>query len=435
MKISLIFPSRSRKSTYSSSNSKLQELFDANPYVPAFYLPSLSLLAIAACTPEDIEVKLVDERVAPIDFEEQVDLVGISIMTEQALRGYEIATEFKKRGVATVMGGIHASVLPEEAAHHCDCVVIGEGETLWPQLLEDFRKGSLKRFYTNKCRVDLLKSPTPRYELLDMSAYNLIPTQTTRGCPHDCSFCTATKVYGAQFRSKTVNQVINEVEAIQRVSQKHRIVFNDDNMFVDRKKAYQLLSALIPLKIKYFTESDASIAEDEKLLDLMQKSGCVTVFIGFESLVAENLSSLQNNQWKFKRLATYSKVCQKIQSYGIQVLGAFIAGFDHDDRSVFQKLIDFTLENKILGQYHCLTPFPGTRMRSSLINEKRLDQDHSQWNKYSCFDVVFDPLMMSKEDLEEGILQVYRTVYSQEAHAARSRHMIDIFKRLRHAST
>ncbi|MEW5801320.1 MAG: radical SAM protein [bacterium] len=432
MKILLIFPSRSRRNTYSSSNTRLQDFFDTNQRVPSFYLPSLSLLTIAACTPKDIEVKLIDERVSRIDFEEHADLVGISIMTEQAMRGYEIAFEFKKRGVPTVMGGIHASILPEEAATHCDSVVIGEGESLWPQILKDFQKRSLRRFYTNDCQVDIMQSPVPRYDLLDMDAYNLIPTQTTRGCPHDCSFCTATKVYGPRFRSKTLKQVIDEVEAIQRASQKHRIVFNDDNMFVDRRKSYQLLSELIPLKIKYFTESDASIAEDEKLLDLMQKSGCVTVFIGFESLVPENLTSLQNNQWKFKRLATYSKVCQKIQSYGIQVLGAFIVGFDHDDKSVFQQLIDFTLENNILGQYHFLTPFPGTRLRSSLIQERRLKADYVQWDTYSCFDVVFDPLKMSREDLFEGLLHVYQTVYGQEAHVRRSRHMIDIFKRLRH---
>lgn len=396
-----------------------------------FFLPSLSLLTIAACTPPEIEIRLIDERITPIDFDEQADLVGISIMTEQALRGYEIAREFKRRGVMTVMGGIHASVLPEEAASHCDCVVIGEGETLWPKLLDDFRKGSFKRFYSNEEQVDILKSPIPRYDLLSSGTYNVIPTQTTRGCPLDCSFCTATKVYGPRFRCKTVKQVIAEVEAIQQISKSQRIVFNDDNMFVDRKKSYQLLSALIPLKIKYFTESDVSIAEDEKLLDLMQRSGCVTVFIGFESLVPENLTSLHHSQWKFKRLARYSEACRKIQSRGIQVLGAFIVGFDHDDKNVFQQLIDFTLENKILGQFHFLTPFPGTRLRASLINEKRLKPDHSQWDTYSCFDVVFDPLKMSRADLEAGLLRVYQAVYGREAHLERSRSMIDIFKRLK----
>lgn len=431
MKVILIFPSRSRKSTYSSSNPELREFFNTNQYLPMFFLPSLSLLTIAACTPPEVEVRLIDERITPIDFEEQADLVGISIMTEQALRGYEIAREFKQRGVMTVMGGIHASVLPEEAASHCDCVVIGEGETLWPQLLDDFQKGSFKRFYRNEHRVDLLKSPVPRYDLLPLGAYNVIPTQTTRGCPLDCSFCTATTVYGPQFRCKTISQVITEVEAIQETSKSHRIVFNDDNMFVDRKKSYQLLSALIPLKIKYFTESDVSIAEDEKLLDLMHKSGCVTVFIGFESLVPENLTSLHHSQWKFKRLARYSEACRKIQAFGMQVLGAFIVGFDHDDKNIFQQLIDFTLENTILGQFHFLTPFPGTRLRASLISEKRLKPDHSHWDTYSCFDVVFDPLKMSRADIEAGLLHVYQTVYGRKAHLERSRHMIDIFKRLK----
>jgi len=431
MKILLIFPSRSRKRTYSSANLRLQEFFDTNRYLPTFFLPSLALLTIAACTPQEIEVKLIDERISPIDFEEQADLVGISIMTEQALRGYEIAREFKRRGVFTVIGGIHASVLPEEAAGHCDCVVIGEGETLWPKLLEDFKKGEVKRFYLNDGQIDLLHSPIPRYDLLDRGVYNLIPIQTSRGCPRDCSFCTATKVYGSRFRTKTVDQVISEVEAIEEVLKNHRIVFNDDNMFFDRQRSYQLLSALIPLKIRYFAESDVSIAEDEKLLDLMQKSGCVTVFIGFESLVAENLTSLHHSQWKRKRLAGYAESCRKIQSHGIQVLGSFIVGFDHDDKSVFQQLIDFVLENKILAQFHFLTPFPGSQLRASLIREGRLRQDDSHWDAYSCFDIVFAPLRMSSQELEEGLLSVYQAVYSQGAHLSRSRHMINIFRHLR----
>jgi radical SAM superfamily enzyme YgiQ (UPF0313 family) len=204
-------------------------------------------------------------------------------------------------------------------------------------------------------------------------------------------------------------------------------------MFVNRKKSYELLEALIPLRCRYFTQSDVSIAEDEKLLALMQKSGCVTVFIGFESLVPENLASLQSNKWKFKRLKMYSEACKKIQSHGIQVLGAFIVGFDHDNQEVFQELIDFTLENNILGQYHVLTPFPGTRIRDHLVREGKLNANDRRWERYGCFDVVFTPKMMSKGQLEAGLLEVYQTVYSKEAHLKRSRHMIDILKHLRKA--
>ncbi len=389
MKIGLIYPSIRRKATYSSSNPHLQKFFDINKYVPTFFLPSLSLLTIAACTPQDVKIKLIDERITQIDFEEHFDVIGISIMTEQALRGYEIAKRFRNRGIFTVIGGIHASVLPEESKNYCDCVVIGEGEGAWSKILRDFKKGTVKEFYRNEGHINLEQSPVPRYDLLDAKTYQFFPTQTTRGCPHNCSFCTVKKVFGPKYRNKKNKQVIREIEEILQVSKSRRIVFNDDNMFANRKKSYELLEALIPFKIRYFTQSDVSIVEDEKLLDLMQKSGCVTVFIGFESLVPESLESIQSNKWKLNRLKMYSDACKKIQSYGIQVLGAFIVGFDYDHKDVFKNLIDFTLENNILGQYHFLTPFPGTKVREDLIREKRLQLTDNQWDHYSCFDAIF----------------------------------------------
>jgi radical SAM superfamily enzyme YgiQ (UPF0313 family) len=435
LKIGLIYPSRSRKATYSSFNPELQKFFDTNQYLPTFFLPSLSLLTIAACTPSDFEVNLIDERTTSINFEEHFDIVGISIMTEQALRGYEIARKFRNKGIFTVMGGIHASVLPKEARKHCDCVVVGEGEILWPELLSDFKNGSVKEFYYNKEQINLEQSPIPRYDLIEVEEFNLIPTQTTRGCPFDCSFCTVTDVYGPGFRMKKIDQVINEIKSIQEISKNRRVIFNDDNIFVNRKKSYKLLEALIPLRIKYFTQSDVSIAEDDKLLDLMQKSGCVTIFIGFESLVPENLASLQDSKWKYKRLKIYSEACKKIQSYGIQVLGSFIVGFDHDQRDVFQRLIEFTLKNNIQGQFHFLTPFPGTRIRNDLIREMRLPKNDHRWDHYSCFDVVFFPKNLSKKELEEGLIEVYKTVYNKDVHLKRARHMIEIFKNLSNRET
>ncbi len=431
MKIGLIYPSNRQSHTYKSGNTKLQKLFDTNPYIPTFFLPSLSLLTIAASTPADFEVKLIDERIDKIDFDEHFDVVGISIMTEQARRGYEISQKFRKRGVFTVMGGVHVSVLSEEALNYCDSLVIGEGEELWPQLLSDYSKGNVKRTYIQNKQINLEQSPIPRYDLVDTEAFNLIPTQTTRGCPHDCSFCTVTMVYGARFRNKDTRQVIKEIEAIKSVSNNSRIIFNDDNMFVNKRKTYDLLEAIIPLKIRYFAESDISFSEDEKLLDLAQKSGCVTVFIGFESLIPENLASLQNSKWKHKRLDQYSAACRKIQSHGIQVVGSFIVGFDHDDISVFQRLIDFTLQNNILGQYHFLTPFPGTRIRKDLIEEGRLPEGDDHWDKYSCFDAVFPPKKMSLQNLEEGLINIYSHVYSKRAHYDRSRHIIDLLKELK----
>jgi len=431
MKIGLIYPSRSRKRTYSSSYPPLQAFFDTNGYVPSFYLPSLSLLTIAACTPPDEEIKLIDERVSPIDFDEPFDIVGISILTEQARRGYEIARRFKERGVFTVLGGIHASVLPEEAKRYCDAVVIGEGETTWPDLLKDFSTRTTKAFYRNSAPVDLARSPVPRYDLIDVHAYPFIPLQTTRGCPLDCSFCTVTKVYGSKYRNKTTDQIMRELEAMLKISINRKIVFNDDNMFLNRAKSYEFLRAIKPLKIKYFAESDISIANDERLLDLLWASGCVTVFIGFESLVPENLDAIQRNQWKRHYLERYAEACEKIHARGIQVIGAFIFGFDHDTRDVFRNTIKFVLDNNILGQFHLMTPFPGTRTRDILIQEKRLPENDDRWDVYSCFDAVYSPKMMTKEELESGLLDAYQTIYSRDAYLRRSRHMIEIFKTLR----
>lgn len=431
MKVGLIYPSRSRKRTYSSSNPRLQNFFDTNAYVPVFYLPSLSLLTIAACTPRDIEIRLIDERTDHIDFDERFDIVGISIMTEQARRGYEIAEAFRERGVFTVIGGIHASVLPNEAKRYCDSVVIGEGELLWQMLIEDFKGKSVKEYYVSKGQIDLEQSPVPRYDLVDVKAYPFYPVQTTRGCPLDCSFCTVTKVFGPRFRNKKIEQVIKELEDALGVSKNRRIVFNDDNMFWNRKRTYELLDAMIPLKVKYFAESDVSIGKDDQLLDLMRKSGCVTVFIGFESLVSENLASIQKNRWKLNHLEIYEEACQRIQSHGIQILGAFILGFDHDSRDIFQHIIDFVLRNKILGQFHLMTPFPGTRLREDLICMKRMPADDDRWDQYSCFDVVYSPRLMTKEELEMGQLEIYETVYTRDAYLKRSRHMIEIFKKLK----
>lgn len=433
MKIGLIYPAQRGITTYRSTNPMLQGFFLENEYVPEFFHPSLSLLTIAALTPPDIDVKLIDERISSIDYDEHFDLIGISIMTEQAFKGYEIAQKFRERGVTTVIGGIHATILPEEAEKYSDAVVVGEAENTWSQVLRDFRRGHLRKFYKEiEGQVDLQKSPVPRYKLLDLDKYRLIPIQTTRGCPYDCNFCAASKIYGPKFRNKPTAQVIEEIETVLAFGKNRRIVFNDDNMFVNRKRSYELLEAIIPLKIKYFVQTDISIADDDKLLNLMGKSGCVSVFLGLESLLPENLEYFQKSKFKFKHLGKYKNYCQKIHSHGIQILGCFMVGCDFDGPDVFERLVEFTLDNNILGQYLILTPFPATRLREELIKEGRLAPGHSQWNKYTCLDVVFEPKRMDRETLEEGILYTYRMVYSRNAHLKRVRHMVDILKSLRH---
>jgi radical SAM superfamily enzyme YgiQ (UPF0313 family) len=306
VKIGLISPSRNKANTYYSSNPRLKKFFAENKHVPGFFHSNLALLTLAALTPEEVKVTLIDERVDTLTFEEDFDAVGITMMTAQAQRSYEIANRFRERGVHVILGGIHATVLPEEAKAHGDTLIIGEAENTWPQFLEDLKHGCPEKLYKDYS-VDLSKSPVPRYELVDTSVFNLLPLQTTRGCPYDCSFCSVTTVYGPRCRVKNVEQIVREIEALRKVAGTRRCVFNDDNTFVNRKRAYEILEAIKPLRVKYFAQTDISIAEDERLLKLLQESGCKTVFIGFESLVAENLEEIQKSRWKLKRLESYSE--------------------------------------------------------------------------------------------------------------------------------
>jgi len=428
MRIGLIAPSRNKVETYYSSSPRLRRFFAENKHVPDFFHPNLALLTLAALTPEEMEVTLIDERVDTLTFEEDFEVVGITMMTAQAPRGYEIADRFRERGVYVVLGGIHPTVLPKEARTHCYTLIAGEAENTWPQFLEDLKHGSPKKLYKDYS-VDLSKSPIPRYELVDTSVFNLLPIQTTRGCPYDCSFCSVTTVFGPRYRVKGVEQIVRELETLQSIAGTRRFVFNDDNTFVNKKRAYEILEAIKPLKVKYFVQTDISIAEDERLLKLLQESGCKTVFIGFESLVPENLAAIQHSGWKLKRLDSYSESCKKIQSYGIQILGSFVVGLDHDTKDSLFLMRDFVLANNIWAQFLFLTPFPGTRLRDDLINEGRLSPSDTNWDLYTCFDAVFEPKGMTMQELENIVLEIYESVYTDAANRQRMRHMVDQIKR------
>ena len=433
MKIGLISPYPIKANTYYSNNPRLRRFFAENTNVPDFFHPNLALLTIAALTPEDIEVELIDERVDTLNYDTDFDIVGISMITAQALRGYEIAKQFRARGVYTVLGGIHPTVVPEEAKAYCDTLIVGEAENTWPQFLEDFKHGSPKKLYQDHS-IDMSKSPIPRYDLVDTKQFHLLPIQATRGCPYDCNFCSVTTVFGPRYRVKSTEQIIKEIEAVQRVAKNRRCVFNDDNTFVNRERSYEILEAIKPLKVKYFAQTDVSIAEDEKLLQLLQESGCKTVFIGFESLVPENLRDIQKSGWKLGHLKKYSESCEKIQSYGIQVLGSFVVGFDHDTRDNLLGLRDFVLENHIWAQFLYLTPFPGTRVRQELMEQGRLSPSDMNWGLYTCFDAVFKPVRITIQELEDTVQEMYESVYTDTAHRKRMRHMIDQMKKIRSRS-
>ena len=420
MNIGLVYPARSKAHTYASSFPRLRRFFEHNAYVPKFFHPSLSLLTVAGLTPDEHTVTLIDERVGDIDFSADFDIVGITIMTAQARRGYEIADRFRERGVHVVLGGIHPTLETDEAREHADTLIIGESENTWPQFLRDFRAGSARCEYSERS-VDITRSPVPRYDLIDTETFDLYPIQTTRGCPYDCCFCSVKTVFGPHYRVKDTAHVLSELEAVCAVSPDRHCVFNDDNMFVNRNKARELLVAIAGYDIRYFAETDISVADDDGLLSLIERSGCTTLFIGLESIVPENLADIQKSRFKLKKLAHYGDRCRRIHDHGIQVFGSFMVGLDHDTRDSLLRTRDFVLDNDIWAQYLFYTPFPGTRLREELIDEGRLAAAENDWDRYTCFDCIIPPLRMNVPELEETVMEMYESTYSAEAHWSRLR--------------
>ena len=428
MKIALISP----KGRLLGENPKLREFWENSKEIQ-FYKRfwsgiSSGLLVIGALTPKDIDVVLVDENVEVINFDEDYDLVALSAMTQQASRAYEIADEFRKKGIKVVMGGIHATILPQEAKQYVDSVIIGEAEETWPELLKDLQKGKMQPFYHSRKIVDLQYAPLPRYELLNPENYKIIWAQTTRGCPYDCDFCTVTKLFGHKFRYKSIKQVLREVEHIKSIAKNSWIGFGDDNMFVNRRYSKDLLRHLIPLRIKWMTQTDISIAEDDGLLELLKESGCHILFIGFESLSKESLGLVDRSGFKVKKLEKYKFYIEKIQEKGIGVMGAFILGFDSDDKTIFKKTADFIINNHMYSsQVSVLTPFPGTRIRSDLEKQNRLLS--KKWKYYTFWDVNFVPRKMTVDELQDGVLDVLKAIYNRDVLISNDRYFKKIYSK------
>ena len=368
-------------------------------------LPPLGLATVAALTPPDIEVSLTDENVTAIDFRKELDLVGITALTTTAQRAYEIADTFRARGVKVVLGGIHASILPEEAGQHADAVVIGEAEGIWPNLIEDFKANRLQKIYQQHQRPSMLNVPIPRRDLFAKGRYLVRNTiSTTRGCPHSCSFCTVTSFFGRTYRCRPVAEIIQE---IQTLNDKNFIVFVDDNIAGKPKFAKELFRALIPCKIKWVGQSSVTIARDDELLELAAASGCIDLFIGFESLSPANLAAVGK---KINVVDEYENVIRKIHSHGIAIHGFFIFGFDDDDEDTFTRTVRFAQKTRLeTAQFDVLTPYPGTELRKSLDKADRmLTRD---WSEYG-HDLMFKPKSISRDTVQKGRAWAWRTFYS-----------------------
>jgi len=397
---------------------------------PKFSGFGLGLLVIAALTPPEYKIDVIDENFDPIPWKTRYDLIGITANTSQATRAYEIADEFRKRGNTVVIGGIHATILADEAKEHADSVVVGEAESTWPVLLEDLKHNKVKPFYKQQGPIHLRLSPIPRYDLLKPENYSIIWVQTTRGCPHDCEFCAASRVYGRKYRRKSVRQIIRELEVVKRIWDRPQVSFADDNMFVHRNHSTVLLDRLKELDIKYFAQSDISIAEDKEFLRLLKDSGCNILFIGLETLSREGLRQINNNKWKARYLENYERYIERIQTVGIGVMGAFVIGLDTDTVSTFNEIAEFVIRNNLYAmQLTILTPLPGSRLRERLLAENRIT-NLNDWARYTCNDINIIPRNMTPEQLQAGFFSIHRRVYSDEACTRRMEYFKEIYTKI-----
>ena len=373
--------------------------------IRSIWFAHLTLTTLAALTPPEIEVRITDENVEPIDFEEDVDLVGITGMVMHAPRAYQIASRFRRRGIPVVMGGPHASSQPLEAKEHVDAVVIGEAENVWAGLLEDLKKGDLKPFYKADAFCSMEHMPVPRLDLLAKDAYMTVNcVQTTRGCPHQCDFCHVTHFFGKTYRCRPVEDVVAEVKRLEG----DFVVFIDDNIAGNRRYAKELFEKLRPLKKKWASQASITLSRDPELLRLAAESGCVSLFVGIESLSAENLKAVNKS---FNRVQEFEEAIRAIHDHDIMLLAGFIFGLDHDDEGVFERTLHFCEQNRIeLPSFFLLTPLPGTALFQRVESEGRLL--HKDWGKYNGATVVFRPKLMTEETLQQGFNWVCKEAYS-----------------------
>jgi radical SAM superfamily enzyme YgiQ (UPF0313 family) len=370
--------------------------------------PRLSLPVLASLTPSDIEVQIVDEHFEEIPFEGAADLVGISFMTPQAPRAYQIGDEFRRQGRSVVTGGIHASALPEEALKHSDAVVVGEAEGVWGQVLDDFKNKKMRGIYRLPIFPDLVKLPLPRYDLLKKERYRLFevnfPVQAGRGCPFHCDFCSVSRFFGGEYRWRPVKDVIQEI-----LKRKVKgFFFVDDNIIGDKTYARDLFEALTPLKIRWGGQASLNIAKDRELLHLAAKSGCGILYVGIESISGPNLPAHNKSFFKAEEISDH---LNKIHEQGILVRASMIFGMDEDGPEVFHNTVKFLIKSKVAyAEFFILTPMPGTELRNRLEKEGRLAV--KDWSKYDGLHAVFQPHKMDERALEEGLWRAYREFYS-----------------------
>ena len=367
--------------------------------------PQLTMPLIAAHTPANWRVTHTDEIVQKARFDRPFSLVAITANTTAAPHAYELAARYRERGIPVVIGGPHATLMPEEVVQHADAVVVGEGELVWPHMLHDCEQGRLAQVYRSESLPDLKRMPAPRWDLIKGRVYGKGVTIATRGCPFDCDYCSIPAMYQRRMRYRPVNEVADE---IQRMPGK-ALVFWDDNIGANRRHSKELFEAIAPLGRWWTSQATIDVAFDDEFLHLAAKSGCKALFVGLESVSQESLNSANK---RHNDVSVYHEAVRRFHAHGIAIQAGTVFGFDHDERSIFRHTVEYFREIGIdSATIGILVPFPNTALFKRLDAEGRILTRN--WSKYDGKKhVVFQPARMSPEELLMGTEWAARQFYS-----------------------
>jgi radical SAM superfamily enzyme YgiQ (UPF0313 family) len=373
--------------------------------------PPLTMQVVAAQFPDDVEVHLYNESVQPVPVEGNFDLVGISINTATAKRGYDIAGSFKKRGIPVVLGGVHASVLPNEALEHGDAVIVGEAEGAFQDFFEDFKNGRIKQIYKNSSRFRFSDYRLPRRDLHKKTSFvEASAVEASRGCGNNCGFCTH-----LPYTPRRLEDTLKEIENLPGKF----FTFIDLNIGQNTRSARQLFDAIAPLRKKWFGETQQSSLLDEEYLSHAKRAGCIGLFVGYESI---NSNAVNEAGKGINNPDDYKRGVNLAHKYGILVKGSFIHGFDCDTKADFARTSRMAVNmNLDAAVFNVLVPYPGTRIFESMKLEGRLLYTNfpEDWSMYERRKAVFRPRNMTAEELQEGVLSCWKDFYSARSIAKR----------------
>lgn len=379
-------------------------------YVRTWQMAPLPAAMVAALVPKDVEKRFYDDRLEPIPFDEPTDLVAVSVETYTARRAYQIASEYRRRGVPVVMGGFHATLCPDEVGRFADSVVVGEAEELFGELVDDYRHGRPSRVYRATRRPNLGKVLPDRGIFRGKRYLPIGLVESGRGCRFKCDFCAVQAFFDATQTHYPPDRVVEEVRRVKRPGQ--MIFFIDDNVTSDMDAAKELMRALIPEKVRWVSQSSINVAWDEEALDLARRSGCQGLLIGFETLEEDGLAAM-NKRFNASRGGAVAAL-EQLRRFGLRVYGTFIFGYDTDTRDSFPATVEFCRRQGLyIAAFNHITPFPGTPLHQRLAREGRLS--HEAWwldEDYRYNQVPFRPRGMTPEDLADGCLEARRDFYA-----------------------